>query len=207
VAGQDSTDSLDERPITHGIPDRPAVGERLHVKRGPQLRATEHGLYLGGEQHTARNDAVVQRLDAEAVSREQQPFAVGDSESEHPAQVVDAAVPEFLVQMDDDLDIAVRGKPVAHGFQLSAQLAVVVDLPVDDRADLAVLAVHGLSAAGYVHDAEPPHAEPQLLACVKARVVGSPVRQRRGHGLDGTRTHGAPGAGDAAQVRSPSASQ
>ncbi len=57
--------------------------------------------------------------------------------------------------MGDDLGIAMRGEGVSAAAQLLAQLAVVVDLAIEDNCDGAVLVVNGLVAGLQVDDSQP----------------------------------------------------
>ena len=79
----------------------------------------------------------VERLDAQAIAREQQPPArrVPDREREHAAQVLDAGVAPLLVGVDDRLGVGARAVAVAGGFELGPDVGVVVDLAVEDDPD------------------------------------------------------------------------
>src|SRR5262249_17976802 len=95
---------------------------------------------------------VIQRLDAEPVARERQPApaAVPDSIGEHPAQLLDSAQPEFLVDMDDPLGVGRTAITMAALFQHRAQLAVVVYFAVECDPDRAVLVRHWLIASSRI---------------------------------------------------------
>ena len=97
----------------------------------------EHRLELRGKRDGAVGDAVVERLDPEAVTGQQQaPLArVPDRQGEHPAQPLEEGVAVLLVEVDEHLGVGGGGEAVSPPLQLSAQLAVVVDLAVldDDR--------------------------------------------------------------------------
>src|SRR4029450_13638929 len=77
--------------------------------------ARQGGLDLGGTHEAGRSHGGVQRLDAEAVSREQQPAqpTVPDREGEHSLKLIDDSVTCFLVQMKDAFGVAPRSVGVA----------------------------------------------------------------------------------------------
>src|SRR5205085_1724228 len=116
---------------------------------------------LRREQQLAALFAVVERLDADAVPSEEQLLfpPVPDRKSEHPAQVIDAALTEILVEVDDRLGVAVGSEHMAAPFERAAQLAVVVDLAVEHDPDRAVFVRDGLLSVAEVDDAQPPHAD------------------------------------------------
>ncbi len=58
--------------------------------------------------------------------------------------------------MHDDLSVRPALEAVAGGGQLGGQFTVVVDLPVVDDTDRAVLVEHWLSAAFEIEDREAP---------------------------------------------------
>ena len=148
------------------VPVEPPLDVGTGSRSGLQLRAeTEPSAALG----------VVERLDAQAVAREQElPLPrVPEREGEHAAQPLDAARPELLVEVHDDLGVGRRREAVAARHELAPQLAVVVDLAVEDDPDRAVLVGDRLLAGLEVDDGQPAHAEPD--ACRRGR-----TRRRRG---------------------------
>ena len=65
--------------------------------------------------------------------------------------------PSLLVEVDDRLGVAVGRKTWPRALEVAPQLAVVVDLAVEDDPDGAVLVGDRLMAAFEVDDAEPAH--------------------------------------------------
>ena len=57
-----------------------------------------------------------------------------------------------------------RVERVPAGVELRAQLAIVVDLAVEDHPDRAVLVADRLMAAGEIDDAQPAHAERRAIS-------------------------------------------
>src|SRR5690606_17757081 len=70
---------------------------------------------------------------------------------------------------------------VAPPDQPVPELAVVVDLAVEDDRDGAVFVGDGLAAAAQVDDAEPPHAEADAVGREESVLVRAATRDRRGH--------------------------
>ena len=79
---------------------------------------------------------------------------------------------------------------MAGALQPLAQLAVVVDLAVEDHDRLAVLAEDRLVAGGQVDDAQALDAEPDAGVAVDAPGVGPPVLDGLAHGLHRGGSHG-----------------
>ena len=77
----------------------------------------------------------------------------------------------LLVEVDDDLGVAVGRQAVAGPQQLAAQLGVVVDLAVEDDDDRAVLVVDRLVAGVEVDDPQPLDAEADAARHVQAARV------------------------------------
>src|SRR5258706_7736008 len=66
-------------------------------------------------------------------------------------------------------------------LQQTAQLAVVVNLAVEDHVDAAVLVCDGLVAGIEIDDAEPPHRQPGVVIAVVSGRIGSTVDHRVAH--------------------------
>jgi hypothetical protein len=129
---------------------------------------------------------IVQRLYTEAVARQKEtlPVSVPDRKGEHSAQVVYAIRPEFFVQMNDGFGVGLRVKGMPPPLEVSAKVAVVVDLAVVDDPHRAVLVVDRLAAAGDVDDAEPRHPQAGSSFQPRSRVVRAPVIDGLAHSLE-----------------------
>src|SRR3954454_2978796 len=110
--------------------------ERVQVDVAAWQRAQ-----FGCERELAVDGAVVQRLDPEAVAREDETAArrVPNRNGEHPAQPFGEAFAVLFVEMEQHLCVAVRPEPVSGALELAAQFAVVVELAVLDDVERAVL--------------------------------------------------------------------
>jgi hypothetical protein len=86
--------------------------------------------------------------------------------------------------VDEALAVSRAAQPVPPPREVLAQLAEVVDLAVEDRHNLAVLAVNGLVTGGHIDDREAPHAERRMLVVVEPRAVGTPVNDHVAHPAD-----------------------
>ena len=80
----------------------------------------EDRLDLGTEDQAARQLCVVQRLDADPITGQEQllPPSVPDRQGKHAVEALDASRPVLLVQMDDRLGIRARVKNVSAGLEL-----------------------------------------------------------------------------------------
>jgi hypothetical protein len=141
-------------------------------------------LDFGGEEERAVFAVdVVERLDAEAVARDEQltPRRVPDGEGEHAAQLLDGARAVFFIKMEDGLGVAVGSVRVAARFEPGAVVRVVVNLPVEDDVERAVLVLHRLVAARHVNDAQASVSEPRAAVNEQAHVVRPAVREHVAH--------------------------
>src|SRR5262249_6492140 len=91
-------------------------------------------------------------------------------------------VAPLLVAVDDHLGVGAGAEGVAERFEARAQLGEVVDLAVEHRDDLAVLARHRLVAAREGDDRKAAGPEGRLAVAVEALRVGAAHRHRGGEG-------------------------
>ena len=98
-------------------------------------------------------------------------FLIPYGEGKHAAQFFQAPRPEFLVQMDDDLGVSVCFEGVTFAQEKGAQFLVIVDFPVEDDPDAAVLIGQGLMSSVQVNDREPAVAQSDLGGGVNAFIV------------------------------------
>ena len=117
--------------------------ERLFVDGPLLVRVLEQRLDLGGEDEPSVMNAVVERLDADAVpDKPQLPrSSVPQRDGEHPAEPFEAVDSPLFEGVQDDLGVGVVGLPAmsADRFKLRADLRMVVDLAVEDDPEGAVL--------------------------------------------------------------------
>ena len=115
VAGQQPVNALEQRLGAREVARAEQLGQARLVGLGANQPALEDRLDLRPEQQPAAGYRPVERLDAEAIAREQQPAARGvpDGEGEHAAQVLDAGVAPLLVGVDDRFRVGARAIAVA----------------------------------------------------------------------------------------------
>ncbi len=131
----------------------PRIGprrQRGHVEQGTDLRGERQALLRG---------VVVQRLDAEDVARQHEPpfLHVEDREREHPDEPGQGRRSPGGPRSEQDLGVPGRDEAPALGGERRAQLAVVVDLPVEHEVEPAIGRRHRLPrGGGQVEDRKAP---------------------------------------------------
>src|SRR5205085_4831690 len=118
-------------------PERQVVMERVPVDRARDPRMPQQRLDLRREHELPAALPVIERLLAEPVARDEEPAParVPDGEREHAGERLDAALAVLLEEMHDRLGVAPRPESMAARFEPGAELAVVVDLPVEDEPE------------------------------------------------------------------------
>ena len=127
--GEQLLDALEQRLARERELEREVVGEAVEV--GLDLRQEgQQRLHLGGEVEDAVDDRVVERLDPEAVARDEERLRllVPEREREHAAQPLEAALAPLAVGAQDHLGVGARAEAILA--EQPAQLDVVVDLAV-----------------------------------------------------------------------------
>src|SRR5262249_8291465 len=136
-----------------GVTVRRVIGERVVIQLRPDRARLDERLDLRSEvERAVILYGVIQRLDAEPVTRDHEPpaAAVPDRVGEHPAQPLDATRPELLTEVDDRFSVRRTAIAVAALFQHRAQFGVVVDLAVEGDPDRIVFVGHGLAAPAQI---------------------------------------------------------
>ncbi len=125
------------------------------------------------QQQPARQQRVVQRLDAEPVAGEEERLAIPipQREREHAAEPLDAVLAPLLPGMNDHLGVAAGPEAVSKLREFRDQRLIVVDLAVEDDDHAAVLVEQRLLPGGEVDDREPAMAEPQAGLGVQPDLV------------------------------------
>ena len=161
--------------------------ERVEIDLAPKAGLGHERLQLRGEGERPAGVPVVEGLDPEAVPPEHQAASarVPQRQGEHAAQGLYEVRPAILVEVHEHLRVAAGGEAVAAALQLGSQLSVVVDLPVLDDLDAAILVADRLVAAVEVDDREPPRREADRAVHEHALAVGATVDHRLVHGREG----------------------
>ena len=171
---------------------RQVVDQGSAVQRPGAGGVGEERLDLGseGDERPVGGQPVVERLDAERITRENQAVArlVVDGQREHPAQgpeqLRDRRMAAGLVQPQNRLGVAAC--PRRHALEQRAlrKLAGVVDLAVVDDAEAPVRRPHRLMPSLPVEDRQSGRAERELGADERAGVIGSTMLDGLQHPLD-----------------------
>ena len=140
-------------------------------------------LQLRAEGERALVPGVVERLDAQVIARKEElaAAAVPQSEREHAGDALEEPRPPRLPAVDQDLAVALRGKEMPRVGELAPQRAEIVDLAVEHDGDRAVGRDERLPAAREIDHRQPAKAEARGSVEVEALVVGTAMRERRGH--------------------------
>ena len=150
------------------------------------FRELEKRLQFRGEREPVRQGDVVQRLDAQTIAGQQQtPLrGVPDRKRKHPAQMVDAAWTELFPQVNDGFGVAGSPKTMTARGEFLAQLAVVVDLAIEDDPDRSIFVADRLLAAVQVDDAQASHAQPDAITQVHTFFIRPSMHQHLAHRAD-----------------------
>ena len=181
VPGGQGIDALDQSHGLHHRAEQQVASQGSLRKPRFDLTGGQERPDFGGKNQVAIDERVVERLDAQAIARQQNPGIatprglrrLGESKREHPLEVVHAILSPFFVRVDDDLRVALRLEMIAAGFQRVAKLLEVIDLPVEYDDDGSVLIEHGLMSAAEVDDAEAAHTQGYRVVDKDALVVGA----------------------------------
>ena len=95
----------------------------------------------------------------------------------------------LLIEMDENLRVALGAERVAALLQVGAKLSVVVDLAVQDDREAAVLVVDRLITGLEVDHAKPLDPEHSLIGSMDSPRVRAPVNLTVAHSLDQTNRH------------------
>src|SRR6476619_4412519 len=148
----------------------------------------EYGFDFRGEDEHVVDDRVVERIDPEMISREQQLalFSVEQCKGKLAIEFVDEIDAIFLVKMGEHFDVAAGAERVPFFNQGGSQLAIVVDLAITNYDDGFVFIEEGLVAAFEVDDAQPAKAETDIVRNEVARRIRPAMNELVGHFLQQT---------------------
>src|SRR5256712_11551797 len=130
-----SLHTQEDPPLSVGaIAVHQVVRQRLVVRHGGERRKREQRLDLGREQEVSRRLGVVKGLDAEPVARTEQPatVAIPDRECEHPLDARETVLTPAQIRVEQYLGVGTCRERRASPLELGAELAVIVDLSVED---------------------------------------------------------------------------
>ena len=182
------------RQLINAGEQRLGIGQVLHAQPVGQTglvqalfkgRVSQKRLDLAGKEQRLALFIIAERLDAEQVPRTEQRAAgaVPHRKREHPAQAAGQAAAPFLIPVEQDLGVGIRGKRVAALLQSGTQGLVVVNFAVEHDHQRAILIEHRLAAARQINDRQPPMPERRGAVGVAALAVGAAVTDEVRHAL------------------------
>jgi hypothetical protein len=140
----------------------------------------EDALEFGGKEDVVAALHDVKRLDAEAITAEDEALArvAPQSDAKHAAQVREACSVPLEEGVQNGFSIAVGVEAMAAGFELFADVEVIVDFAVESDGGVAVIGNDGLIAAGEVNNLETGSAQAAGRRAMHSLLVGTAVQQR-----------------------------
>ena len=182
VAGRDLRNALEERPLPCNVTRGEIIADGLCI-HCPAQPGLEDRLDLGAEEELPFVEGIEQGLLSDTIPHEKKPFApfVPEGDREHPLEVTDEIEPVILVEMDDRLRVAVRRESVPRSLEGLSEFLEIVDLPVEDHPDVALLVGNRLRPRLQVDHCQPSHGQPYPVAHMEPVFVGSTVNDDTAH--------------------------
>jgi hypothetical protein len=121
----------------------------------------------------------VERLDAKAVAAQDEAAArvAPERDGEHAAEPFEAGNIPLEEGVEDGLGVAVRVEAMAEGFELFAELEVVIDLAIEDNDSVAIVRIDGLVAATEIDNFEASRTQATSDGLVHTLLVGTAVEE------------------------------
>ena len=185
VARQEALDAEDPGRRAGHVAEREVGVERGEIRLARDPGQLQQRLQLRGEgERPVGQPRPHERLLAEPVAGEHEPLPgpVPEREGEHPVQVLEEAEAVLLVEVREHRRVARAAHLVAP--QRLAQLAVVVELAVEDGDDPARLVRNGLAAGLEIEHAQALAPERAPAVHLGRALVGAAVADRRAHRVD-----------------------
>src|SRR5438093_7021287 len=106
------------------------------------------------DQRAAWSDRVIEGLLAHAIARDKELAGMGvpDGESKHATQMVDTTSAVLFVSMNNRFRVGLSVELMSTRLEFTLQVAIVVNLAVEDNRDCAVAAGDRLTSAGQIDD-------------------------------------------------------
>src|SRR5262249_11783020 len=185
--GREFLDSGEQRLGTDRCAEHEVVRQRCSIQLADDVPAGENRLRLAGKDEAVVRQHVVERLDPERISSEEERVRalVPDRNGEHALEAVEEVGPPLAIPVDDDFGVRVVGAElVALGRELLPKRAEVVDLAVEDDVHQAVGRRHRLLPVDQVQNREPVLPEDDPVALPFAPAVGTAVILPQPHPAD-----------------------
>src|SRR5690606_4802002 len=158
--------------------------ERVQLDLGARASGDER-VDLGGEGERVDVTTPIQRLDAKRVPREGERcvLRIPDGDRVHAAQMGKRSEAPAGPGCEHDFRVAV-GAEREGWLQFAAQIAEIVDRPIEDERVTTVWRLHRLAAPSGIKNGQASHTESRLANACPAGVVWSAVHHRRTHAID-----------------------
>src|SRR6266850_863629 len=128
--------------------ERQIVIKRLLIDMTRLLLVLQQRLNFGSESDTSMVDAVVERLDTDAVTNQPQLslFRVPQRDGKHATKLVHAFDTPFLERMQNHFGVGMVRLPAvsAASLEFCANFGMVVNLTIEDHPKRAILIAHRL---------------------------------------------------------------
>src|SRR6266850_372666 len=159
---------------------------RFEIHFAADARVFEQGSELGTENQFTIELRVEQRFLPDTISGQEKRLRslVPDCEGEHAAQVFWTVGAVLIVGVYYGFGVTIGVEPVAKLLQLPAQLAIVVNLAVENDPGGTVLIMNRLLTAFQIDDRQPAHCQAHALTEIKAVLVRAPVTNGLVHARD-----------------------
>src|SRR5574341_508975 len=141
---------------------------------------------FGSEDQLARRLCVKQRFLANSIPREKKRLGtlIPNRERKHAAQMLWAIGAILFVSGNDRFRVAIGIELVAKLLELLAQLAIVVNLSIENDPFRAIAAMNWLLPGCQIDNGKTAHREADAVTEVKAVIVGPAVINRLVHPLE-----------------------
>ena len=121
-------------------------GKREKIRPCFKFWKSEEGLHFRRKRKGVTQDRIVERFNAEAISREHKTalFCIPKSEGKHTVEFLYTRWANLFVQVNDDFSVRLAAKPVAVLEETRAQFLIVIYLAIKDEPYRLVFVSHGV---------------------------------------------------------------
>src|SRR5437667_8574602 len=171
------------RERSRNADERQIIMNRFVIDFATDSRMLQQGIELGSENQLSVELRVEERLLSHAIASQEKRFRafIPNRKRKHPAQVLWTIGSPLVVGVNDSFSIAVGIELVAELFELLAQLAIVVDLAVENNPCRAVLIMNRLLSVGEIDNREASHRQSDAVAEIEPVVVRTTMMNRFVH--------------------------
>ena len=182
-------DVFEKRLVRHRILEGQVRQHGVFVHFLYKGRMRQKALDFRAEEERAviRRLAIIQRLDAEHIPRQEEGLLlfIPDGESKHPTHAVQNALAPFGVAVHQNLAVGVTLEMITLLLELGANVLVIIDLTVKHQRVAAAFIVQRLIAGvGQVDDRQTAKTQHRALSHMVAAAVRPAMTDRVHHLLD-----------------------